>query len=96
MLWVTVAVAVTVTGRGDSPEDVVRDRAAPAGLPMRAGAGGPADGPVVEERAMADGEDRVAKASDVRDGAARCPRRSRPGRRYRARRRPDCRGTHCG
>ena len=35
-----------------------------------AGAGGPTDGPVVRQRAMADGEDRVAKASDVRDGAA--------------------------
>ena len=58
-------------GKGDSPENVVRDRAAPAVLPNGAGAGSPADGPVVRERAMTDGEDRVAKASDVPDGAAR-------------------------
>ena len=58
-------------GQGGGPGDEVRDRAAPADLRRGAGAGGPADGPVVRQRAVADGEDCVAEEGDVRDGAAR-------------------------
>src|SRR4029079_14149439 len=54
-------------GRGESSENVVRDCTAPAVLGRGTGAGGTADGFVVEERAVAYGDDRVAKTSDVPD-----------------------------
>ena len=44
--------------------------AAPADLRAGADAGGPANGLVVRQRAVADGEDCVAEESDVGDGAA--------------------------
>ena len=57
-------------GQGGGPGDEVGDRAAPADLRAGADAGGPADGLVVRQRAVADGEDCVAEEGDVRDGAA--------------------------
>src|SRR5262245_19072508 len=57
-------------GRDDSPENVVRDRAAPAVLRDGACTGGTTDGPVVRQCAMTDDEDRATRARDIRDGAA--------------------------
>src|SRR5581483_5367102 len=58
-------------GRGGYPGNEVCDPAALGDLWSAAGAGGPTHRPVVHQRAVTDGEDRVAEESDVRDGPAR-------------------------